>query len=279
LISCGDDRELSDIRATITGAIAVEGRADIETALCQLLADEPPSGPKTLDLIGHSTADTSLLVVGEWMIDATSLKVTAFFRELAEQNVLTRLGIQAVRLLGCSTAVTEHGHWTVCALADILGVEVYGTTAPLLASYYNSRGFSHDRRYLLTSAAELRSMITVTMPTSPAPRSGHVLDVDRLPALPLEQLRPWPVHVVNAEQARELLNLIDRREGSVAALGAVRCYELAFPSPGGNRYHRIEVLFDGEMVRVHTENGSESVVYPVSDPSTFRRLVTDASRR
>jgi hypothetical protein len=272
IISRSDDDELRAIEATIADAVVIDGRADLEAALCRLLAAGAPSAPRTLDLIGHSTAGTSLLVMGDWVIDATSLTVTAFFRELAEQNVLARLGIEAVRLLGCATAVTEHGRWTVCALADLLGVEVVGTTAPLLASYYEPAGFSHDRRYLLTSATDLRARGSITRPAASSRIS--VLDIDRLPAMPLDQARPWPVHVVNTEQARDLLALIRRHDGAPAALEAVPSCELALPSPARDRYHRIEVLRDGELVRV--EPGT---VYPVSDPAAFRALVTAASRR
>ena len=273
-ISGSDDDELRDIEATIAGGVVVDGRADIEAALCRLLAAGAPSAPRTLDLIGHSTAGTSLLVMGDWVIDATSPTVTAFFRELAEQNVVARLGLQAVRLLGCETAVTEHGRWTICALADLLGVDVVGTTAPVLASYYEPAGFSHDRRYLLASATELRARGALIRPQASSRSRSHVLDIDRLPAVPLGEPRPWPVHVVSTEQARELLGLIQRNDGAPAALEAVPQCELALPSPDRDRYYRIEVLMDGELVRV--ESG---IVYPVADPVAFRALVTAASRR
>jgi hypothetical protein len=200
--------------------------------------------------------------------------VTAFFRELAEQNVVARLGLQAVRLLGCETAVTEHGRWTICALADLLGVDVVGTTAPVLASYYEPAGFSHDRRYLLASATELRARGALIRPQASSRSRSHVLDIDRLPAVPLGEPRPWPVHVVSTEQARELLGLIQRNDGAPAALEAVPQWVLALPSPDRDRYYRIEVLMDGELVRV--ESG---IVYPVADPVAFRALVTAASRR
>jgi hypothetical protein len=273
-ISRSDDAELREIESRIAGpVVVVDGRADIEAALCRLLAAGAPPAPRTLDLIGHSTAGTSLLVMGDWVIDATSPTVIAFFRELAEQNVVARLGLQAVRLLGCATAVTEHGRYTVCALADLLGIEVVGTTAPVLASYYEPAGFSRDRRYLLTSATELRARGAVTRPRASSRSASRVLDIDRLPAVPLDQTRPWPVHVVSTEQARELLALIQRHDGAPAALATVPWCELALPSPDRDRYHRIEVLSDGELVRVEPGN-----VYPVSDPVAFRALVTAASR-
>jgi hypothetical protein len=274
---CSDD-QLRDIRQAISRAIDVDGRAGLEATLCDLLAHGRSGAPKTLDLIGHSTADGSLLVLGDWVIDATSPVVTAFFRELAEQNVLGRLGVTAVRLLGCSTAVSAQGIWTVCTLAEILGVEVFGTTAPLLASHYDRDGFSEARRYLLVSASQLRAQGNVARPNT-ARRSGYVLDVDALPPVALDRNRSWSVHVVNAEQARELLCLIRRNEGTaMPGLVASPACELALPSAVANAYHRIEVFLDGEIVRVHP-TGTEPIVYPVADPATFRTLISYASRR
>src|SRR3954463_5670544 len=164
IISGTDDPELARIRAAIVGAHVVDGRGDLEAVICRLLADGRPERPRTLDLIGHSTATTSLLALGDWLIDARSPCVTAFFRELAEQEVLARLNVTEVRLLACTTADTAHGKWTVCAVSDILGVDVCGTKGLLLASHYGPDGFADDRRYLLASASELRSNAVIAKP-------------------------------------------------------------------------------------------------------------------
>ena len=96
IVCRSEDPELVRIRETIAHGLAIGGRADLETTLCALLEVGRPGVPKTLDLIGHSTSITSLLVLGDWVIDASSPTVTAFFRELAEQDVLTRLDVTAV---------------------------------------------------------------------------------------------------------------------------------------------------------------------------------------
>jgi hypothetical protein len=276
-VSESNDPELMRIRDTIAGAITVGGRDHFEHALCELLSGAIPEGPKTLDLIGHSTAHSTLLVLGGWAIDASSATVTAFFRELAEQLVLQRLGVAAVRLLGCLTADSAHGKYTVCALSDILGIPVFGTTGLLLASHYGRDGFSDDRRYLLASAAQLRANAIVPKPLDRGAPNTAVLDIDRLPAEPVPQ-RPWPVHVVNAEQARELLCFVRRRDGSsMPGLLAAPTCELALPAADGAGHYLVQVLFGGELVRVYPRGVADGLIYPVDDPFAFRQLVESAA--
>jgi hypothetical protein len=71
---------------------------------------------------------------------------------------LNRLGVVAVRLLGCETAVEVGGQHTVRRLAATLGVRVYGTKKALLKSHYVASGL--DERFahlLLVEAAQLPS--------------------------------------------------------------------------------------------------------------------------
>jgi hypothetical protein len=273
IISRSEDPELVRIHETIAHGIAISGRSDLETTLCALLAVGRAGVPKTLDLIGHSTSGTSLLVLGDWVIDASSSKVTAFFRELAEQEVLTRLGISAVRLLGCLTADTAHGKWTVCALAEILGVEVFGTTGLLLASHHNRDGFADERGYLLVSATQLRANGGVPRPLDRGEPSSLPLDIDALPAVALPE-RPWPVHLVGREHARDLLGLVHRRNGSIIpGLVAAPTCELALPATTADRYHLVQVLLNGELVRVYPPGMPDGVVYPVDDPYELRKLL------
>src|SRR5512138_1864172 len=121
LVDATADGEIARIRAVLARPVLVEGRADIEVMLGQLLNCVPPASPtpKTLDLIGHSTPDRSLLAIGDWVIDGTRNKVLAFFRGLVDCEVLARLGITAIRLLGCETAISEGGRHTLIALSEI----------------------------------------------------------------------------------------------------------------------------------------------------------------
>src|SRR5262249_32524319 len=150
------DAELLRVAAQLERKVLVDGRGDLETLFGVLLALGAPPTPKTLDLIGHSTPGKSLLAIGDFVIDAAKPTVTAFFRELAEQNVLPRLGIHAVRLLGCVTADTGHARWTICTLSDILGLEVFGTKDLVFSAHYGAQGFHPELRSMLVCASDLR---------------------------------------------------------------------------------------------------------------------------
>jgi len=273
VISSYADAELGLIRAAIPHAITVEGRADLELLLGRLLDAGVPPTPKTLDLIGHTTSDKSLLVLGDWLIDATNACVLSFFRGLADQDVPRRLGIEAVRLLGCTSADTAHGRWTVCALADVLGIEVYGTTGLLLASHYDREGFREEARFLLASATALRTGTAEPRPLDRGPHDPHVLDLDSLPASALPT-RSWPVHIPDQDEAKALLRLIRRRDGSVLpGLQAAPSCELAFPAGDRDHYYLVQVLLDHELVRVYPSGLEHGLVYPVDDPHAFAKLV------
>ncbi len=274
VISAFADAELSAIRQAIPHCVAVEGRADLEMLLGRLLDERVTPTPKTLDFIGHTTSGTSLLVLGDWVIDATSKSVMSFFRGLADQDVPRRLGIEAVRLLGCTSADTAHGRWTVCALAEALGIEVYGTTGLLLASHYDRNGFRHDARYLLTSSTQLREGTAPPRALDHGVRDPHVLDLDSLPSCPLPP-RSWPVRIPDRDEAKALLRLIRRRDGSVLpGLQMTPSYEIAFPAGDGRSYYLMQVLLDGELVRVYPRGRDEhGVVYPVDDPYAFGKLL------
>jgi hypothetical protein len=104
----------------------------------------------------------------------------------------------------------------------------------------------------------------------------HVLDLDSLPDTPLPD-RAWPVRIPDRDEAKALLRLIRRRDGSVLpGLQAAPSCEIAFPSPDGQRYYLMQVLLDGELVRVFPRGRDEQgVVYPVDDPYAFGRLMIE----
>jgi hypothetical protein len=62
------------------------------------------------------------------------------------------LGITAVRLLGCETAVTEAGQRTLRLLSATLRLPVYGTSKPLLKSHSDAAGFHPAFSHLLLAA-------------------------------------------------------------------------------------------------------------------------------
>jgi hypothetical protein len=113
----------------------------------------PVAGPVTLDLIGHSTAQHHLLRLGNTAIDMLDRTVAGFFTDLAATGLLPRLGITAVRLLGCETAVTDAGQRTLRLLTATLRVPVYGTSKPLMKSHSDAAGFRSAFSHLLIEAS------------------------------------------------------------------------------------------------------------------------------
>src|SRR5688500_12915901 len=144
------DPELTRIHDAIEHATPVGGRGELEELLCRWL-EAPDATAKTLDLIGHATSD-GLLVLGTWELDGDRAPVRAFFRHLADQDVLARLGITAVRLLGCETACGDAGRRTLRTLAETLVVPVYGTTAMIYSAHYERAGFRAECAHLLASS-------------------------------------------------------------------------------------------------------------------------------
>jgi hypothetical protein len=114
-----------------------------------------PPAPRTLDLIGHSTRDHNLLRLGDTAVDMLDPGVARFFRTLAAECLLPRLGITAVRLLACETAVTAAGRRTLRLLARTLALPVFGTTRRLMKSHYDRHGFAPAFAAILVEASEL----------------------------------------------------------------------------------------------------------------------------
>jgi hypothetical protein len=116
---------------------------------------DDPARPVTLDLIGHSTRGHRLLRLGQTPIDMLDPHVAGFFATLARDQLLTRLHVTAVRLLGCETAVTDAGRRTLRMLSHTLRLPVFGTTKPLFKSHSNSAGFDPAFAHILIEATAL----------------------------------------------------------------------------------------------------------------------------
>ncbi len=275
VISGEPDFELRHLETIIEPHVRVGGRLDLEILLGRLLhiqAFETTIVPKTLDLLGHTRDRGSLLMLGDWMIDARNPTVTAFFRELADQEVLPRLGVYAVRLLGCRTADTSAGRETICALADILGVEVFGTTHFLYDAHYDTGGFRAKWKFLLVGSSELGRDTAECVPRGqPCTRD---LDVDALRAVRLEPAT-WPRRFVTPAAARTILDLVRRTDGAqMPGLLAAPSCELVWPSAEPGAVHLAHVLFDGAFLRFYPEGVDGSgVVYPTRDVRELRCVI------
>jgi hypothetical protein len=119
------------------------------------LRGQPYGGARSLDLLGHSTSGHHLLRLGNTPIDMLNPTVSRFFQGLAASELLPALGIDAVRLLGCETAVTDAGHRTIRMLARTLGLAVYGTLVPLVGRHWRADVFDPAFAHLLVEASAL----------------------------------------------------------------------------------------------------------------------------
>ena len=279
VVSAEPDHELDRIATRITASVRIGGRSELEALFARLLAVQGGAetiAPKTLDLLGHSAASTSQLRLGDWVIDAARPEVTAWVHALAADQVLPRLGIHAVRLLGCNTAGTEAARTTLCALSDILGVEVFGSNHLLYEIHYDEHGFRDIWEFMLVSARALRRIDRRLVAAAEAEPGPCTLDLDALPAYPLgPRADPWPRRIATAREARELLPLIRRDAGApMPGLGGTPTCELALPSAVPGAYHLAHVLFDGAFVRFYPGGTAEpGVVYPVDDAPRLRRII------
>lgn len=146
------------LEASIVGsqvdAPRIGALAELRPLLEARMAEGSP-GPRRLELRGHSTHGAQLLRMGATVVDMTDAEVDAFFRELARDGVLRRLGIVELRLLGCGTATQPPGHLTIRLLARVLGLPVYGTTKRLCRHHYTAQGLDPMFEHLLRESSQL----------------------------------------------------------------------------------------------------------------------------
>lgn len=280
LITRQADRELARVQATVTHALLVDGRGEVEEVIGRLLACNAPPTPKTLDLIGHTTAADPRLQLGDWVIDGDRALTRAIVRELADHDVFPRLGVTAVRLVGCRTAATAQARQMLATLTSIAGVEVYGTADLVCAASFDTGGLREDADVLLCGAYAERER-----PEAPAVRGTPIargFDVDAISALvPTAAGTSAHRHVLDLPTARAILQLIDRTEGvSMPGLLASPSHELALPSSAPGAFYLAHVLLDAELIRVYPDGlDRPGVLYPISAPHTLRRLLAGASGR
>ena len=267
------DLEMVRIQGQIAEHFLVEDRCDLEALVCRWLAEGTTA--TTLDLIGHSNSE-SLLVLGTWTIDASKRSVAAFFRELADHDVLPRLGIDTVRLLGCQTAVTRQARATLGMLADILGVRVLGTTELVYSAHYDRDGFRDEHAHILAGSMTAPARA----PKLTGERFRRVLDIDALPISPLATTQvAWPRRIASTALAREILQLVRRADGAqMPGLLRTPDVELAVPAMNSSWYYTLQVMLDGQFVRVFPDGlHSPGIVFPVSEPERLRALVSTLS--
>ncbi|MEO8553734.1 MAG: hypothetical protein ABI678_27360 [Kofleriaceae bacterium] len=224
---------------TASELVLFDDREHFATQLTDL-ARTLPQTERTLDLVGYTGPD-KLLVFHDRTMDTRIGRVRAYYRGLADHELLPRLGVTMVRLVGCTTAIGDPARRTLAMLSEILGLEVTGTTELVSAQDLGPAGF---------------------VPPTPAPWApGRLLDLDTLATAPAVGARE-----VSLTQARALLALVRRDAGhDLPCLLALPHARLALPAASG--FHHLELLLDHEYVR------AGNTVWPVDDPRALRSLL------
>ncbi len=282
LVTSYPDAEVTRLTRLLVDPLPIDGRASLERTLGELatVAGNHSSQARTLDLIGHATAD-GLLRLGDWVVDGDSPTVNAFFRGIADVELLPRLNVTSVRVLGCSTAVGARARRTLRTLAELLGLEVLGTLGPIYSLHYDADGFGEQWRFLLSRASEVPASPLI-LPSGDGTVSDdaatlallRLLDIDALPRVPLRAVGSTPRKVVTNGPARELLSLVDRTRGAqMPGLLAIASHELALLADA-SECHIAEVILDGHFLRVFPDGPEKpGIVYPVSDARHLLSLV------
>jgi hypothetical protein len=279
MMSAEPDGELQRIARAIGPVVTVDRPAALEAALTHLAGEAgrvPGPAVRTLDLIGHTRTTASLLSLGDWLIDAADPATVAAFRGLADRAVLPRLGIHALRLLGCRSGGTARGRDTMCRLAELLGVEVAGSRELLHAGHYAAGGFRDEWSFLLISASELRAS-----PAGPRGDPGpRALELAALPAVALgAHAAPCPRRIASADAAHRILALVRRAAGAcMPGPPAPPSIELALPLPLPlpAAYHLAHVVLDGNFLRLYPDGmASAGVVFPVDDREALHRIIAE----
>jgi hypothetical protein len=251
VLGSGGDAFLTRIAATVDGVVVVGGRAEVERAFTNLTTT---SVGTTLDLIGHSTMPQALLQLGDWVIDARDPGVMGVFAGLAA--LVPELAIDGVRLLGCNTATTAEGRETIVALAECLGIEVFGVAGPISPEHFDARGFDPGWRFLLRRSSELGATLPRHEVVRPVPAS--------------------PRRFASADEARRILALVRETEGAPIARPAHPTCELVLPGASGVR---VLGVVHGDTFLQQAEDHGRALAFPVSDPAALRSIIDAIQHR
>jgi hypothetical protein len=153
---------------------------------------------------------------------------------------------------------------------------VIGTNQMIGASSYDAGGFREDQAHLLTAASELRRQPLLALVKRGGEPYRRVLDIETLPTSPLGPRPPYPRRIADLATARRVLALVRRADGAQMHGVLAPICELALPSAKPGWFHRVQVLMDGEFVRVYPDGEDRpGVVFPVSDSKTLREILVD----
>jgi len=275
VISREPDRGLARMAHTIVPSVRLGGLDELVALLTELgaRAHGAAIADRTLDLFGHATVDGGLLRLGRDVIDAADPAVVAAFGALGRRGTLRQLGIRAIRLLACGTAVHARGQATICALAEHAGVEVFGTRDLLYDTHYDAHGFCERWRFLLISASELRRPAAAPA----APSGPHRLTLAALPAVILAgHPERGPRRIATPDTADRILALVRGEAGGVLPEPVAPCCELALPAAQAGAYHVAHVVLGGAFVQFYPAgDAGPAVAYPVAEPAALQQILDE----
>lgn len=146
--------EISKIRGVlaIDRCVVVREGETLVDALSAYVTDFVKSGKPVprfdnLDLIGHSRSRDGILKIGELAL--TSRVAREQFLLLDDRGILDKLGILAIRLLGCRTASHPRGQRVVRTIRNYTQRNVFATRADLFAVHYDYEGLAWAAEKLL----------------------------------------------------------------------------------------------------------------------------------
>jgi hypothetical protein len=240
LISDGADRELDAIRATVR---VFEPVASADDAIAKLEAHaQQRTRAEVVDLIGHSQGH-GFVTLGTWLLD-DSPHTSAIVRDRV-RPALDAIGARTIRLLGCSTAVTERGVGAMRRIELACSRRVYGTRRHVGKHDYGPEGFISDH-VLADQHGPLpaRPDPVGLLASAAMPVLLTALELDAGPRLHGDQ----PIVPLNAAIADEVLGFVDgARSWVVPGLLAQPLMILLWSRD--NTIHRLDILCDYHLVR------------------------------
>lgn len=132
--STGED-VLQGTHPRLANATRVHSLAELAQQLATIELDE---GPRTLDLVGHTTRAAKLMRLGTTIVDLTVPTVIDTIEGMTAS--IKRCHIVAVRLLGCDSATTLPGQLTIKLLAHMWRVPVWGSRKMISKSHFDREG-------------------------------------------------------------------------------------------------------------------------------------------
>ena len=267
---------LATVQQAVSGAALVGSLSGLHRFLLDMQRCRPITESlteSTLDLIGPSTG-TGLLQLGGTVIDSAAAPVLDLFARIGDEQLLQRLGIRELRLIGSRTAVEPAGQDTIKRLAHVLGVTVRGATSLVFRDHFREHGFDWDLDQHLVDERSLPARSTALWSDDTSAPRAREFAFDRITIVRESALPPvrWPRFLIpRGFDIKSLSSQIRSGEGrSLPGLLAQPRCELLIPAGrllDENRYRVVEVLFNWEAVRILGSDQPDGAVYPIISPA------------